>query len=87
MDFTYKTKDVCSQSISLTIDDNHNITNVNFVSGCSGNLQAIAKLVEGKKAEDLTNMLTGIKCGSRDISCASELCNAIREAVKLVDRA
>ncbi len=79
MDYTYKTKMVCSKEISFHIDGNV-ITNVKFLGGCNGNLKAVAKLVEGMTVEDIEAKLKGNTCGMRPTSCADQLCLAIREA-------
>ena len=42
----YKTKGVCSQEITFDVQDNK-LTNVQFVGGCAGNTQGVARLVEG----------------------------------------
>ena len=47
----YKTKGTCSQAINVELDGDV-IKHVDFVGGCSGNTQGVAKLVEGMKAED-----------------------------------
>lgn len=79
MDYTYKTKMVCSKEISFHIEGNV-ITNVKFLGGCNGNLKAVAKLVEGMTVEDIEAKLKGNTCGMRPTSCADQLCLAIREA-------
>ena len=42
----YKPTGVCSQNIEFDIEDNK-VKNVHFTGGCNGNLQGIARLVEG----------------------------------------
>ena len=39
MEFTYKTKGVCSQMITFNVEDNK-VSNVKFFGGCNGNLKA-----------------------------------------------
>ena len=46
--FSYNTKGTCSRLIVFDVDENDNIHNVKFIGGCSGNLQGISRLVEGK---------------------------------------
>ncbi len=82
MKYTYKPKGVCSQSISLEIDDDsHILHSVRFVGGCNGNTQGICSLVEGMKAEDVVKRLRGIDCRGRGTSCPDQLANAIEEAI------
>ena len=50
------------------------------MGGCNGNLKAIAKLVEGKPAEEVIRILEGNTCGPRPTSCADQLAKAIMEA-------
>ncbi len=80
MYFTYKTKGTCSSVISFDINDGI-IENVVFTGGCNGNLKAISKLVNGKKAEDIAELLRGNTCGPRSTSCADQLAHAIDEAL------
>lgn len=79
MEYTYKTKMVCSQIISFTIDGNV-ITNIKFVGGCNGNLKAIGKLCEGMTVEEIEAKLKGNTCGMKSTSCADQLAIAVREA-------
>lgn len=44
----YKTRGVCSQAIQFELDGD-TIKHVNFIGGCSGNTQGVARLVEGMK--------------------------------------
>lgn len=78
---TYLTRGVCSQKISFELE-NDIVKNVEFVSGCNGNLQGIAKLVEGMKAEEVIKKLKGIKCGSKGTSCPDQLARAIESFIK-----
>ena len=55
----YKTKGTCSQAINVELDGDV-IKHVEFVGGCSGNTQGVAKLVEGMKAEEAISRLEGI---------------------------
>lgn len=75
----YKTKGVCSQAIHLEVE-NDVIKSVEFVGGCSGNTQGVARLVEGMQVEDAIRKIEGIKCGPRATSCPDQLAKALREA-------
>lgn len=79
--FSYEPERVCSKNISFSIDNEGKIHDVNFVGGCPGNLPAIAKLVEGKDAKEIANILRGNPCGNRGTSCADQLALAIDQAV------
>ncbi len=78
--FNYTTQGVCSTNISFNIDDGR-IYNVKFNGGCMGNLQAISKLVEGKSAEEIADILRGNDCRGKGTSCADQLAKAIDEAL------
>ncbi len=80
MNYTYKTRGTCAAKIDFEINDGI-ITNVVFTGGCNGNLKAIAKLVEGKKAEDIAALLKGNTCGMKNTSCADQLATAIQNAL------
>ena len=79
MKYTYKTQHVCSSSISFDINDDV-VTNVSFTGGCNGNLKAIAKLVDGKTADEIASILAGNTCGFRSTSCADQLAKAVLKA-------
>mgnify|MGYP003571308051 CR=1 FL=1 len=77
MTHTYKTQNTCSTQITFDKDENGIITNVVFTNGCNGNLKAIAKLVNGKSAEEIHALLAGNTCGRRPTSCADQLAKAV----------
>lgn len=75
--YQYKTRGVCAREINFDVQDGV-ITHVDFVGGCNGNLKAIAKLVEGKPAEEIAELLSGNTCGARPTSCADQFARALR---------
>ena len=79
MEFSYKTRGVCSQYINFELNDGI-VTNVQFLGGCNGNLKGIAALVEGMKAEDIIARVEGIKCGMKATSCPDQLAQALKAA-------
>lgn len=81
MKYTYKTKGTCSTEINFEINDGI-ISNVSFKGGCNGNLKAISKLIEGKNATDVADILKGNTCGPRKTSCADQLAQAIYSAAE-----
>ncbi len=83
MEYSYKTQGTCSQYIFFDIDDEKKLHNVRFLGGCDGNLKSIGKLVEGKDAAEISDMLSGVRCGSKMTSCGDQLSKAIREALKI----
>lgn len=80
--FTHRQKGVCSRSVSFDLDDENRIHNVVFVGGCRGNLKAIAKLVEGKKATEIIAVLKGNRCGLNPTSCADQFAKGLEEALE-----
>ncbi len=78
---TFSPKGVCSVQIDFDIDDENKLHNVSFVGGCNGNLKAIGKLVEGRDAKEVSDILRGNICGFRGTSCADQFAKAIDEAV------
>ena len=76
----YRTKGVCSQAIQFELDGDI-IKHVNFIGGCSGHTQGVARLVEGMKATDAIAKLEGIKCGPRPTSCPDQLAKALKAAI------
>ncbi len=82
MKYTFTPRGVCSKKIEFELIDG-NIHNLVFTAGCSGNLSAIAKLVEGMDASRVVTLLSGNVCGGRDTSCADQLCLAICKAQQI----
>ena len=73
----YKTSGVCSQQINFDIEGNK-LKNVQFIGGCSGNTQGVARLVEGMDIDEVIGRLEGIRCGFRPTSCPDQLAKALR---------
>ena len=74
---TYSTKGTCSKQIIFELDEQNNVHNVKFIGGCSGNLQGISRLVEGRSADEVVSLLSGIRC-KQNTSCPDQLCRALR---------
>ncbi len=79
MTYTYKTSGVCSQQITIEIDENGRIKDIKFLGGCNGNLQGIAALAKGKTIDEIINSLKGIKCGFKATSCPDQLARALEQ--------
>lgn len=77
----YITRGVCSRKIEFLIDQGK-LKDVSFVSGCSGNLEGISKLVEGMQVEEVIEKLEGIKCGWKNTSCPAQLAQALKEELQ-----
>ena len=73
--YSYKTNGTCSRQILFDIDSN-TVKNVKFIGGCAGNLQGVAKLVEGRPVDEVISLLSGIKCRN-NTSCPDQLAKAL----------
>ena len=72
---------VCPRNIHVEVsDDGQTIENVVFTGGCNGNTKAVAKLVTGKKVDDIVELLAGNDCAGRGTSCADQMTIALRKA-------
>ena len=74
--YTYNTQGTCSRQILFNVDENGLLHDVRFIGGCNGNLQGIARLVEGKHIDEVETLLAGIKCRG-NTSCPDQLSKAI----------
>ena len=77
---TYIPKNVCSRKINFEITDGV-ITACEFVGGCRGNTQGLAKLVIGMTPEEVINRCKDIKCGFKSTSCPDQLACALTTAL------
>lgn len=75
---SFKLNNVCASRVDFDIEDGK-VKNLVFHGGCPGNLQAISKLVEGLPPEEVIQKISGIKCGSKDTSCADQLAKALAQ--------
>ncbi|SDX59776.1 uncharacterized protein TIGR03905 [Ruminococcaceae bacterium YAD3003] len=75
---TFSPRGVCAMKIDFDIEDGK-LYNVKFIGGCNGNLKAIGKLVEGKDAKEVAEILRGNDCNMKGTSCADQLARAIDE--------
>lgn len=80
MNFNYRTQGTCSRNISFDLEDGV-VTNIRFEGGCNGNLKGISALAEGKKAQEVIETLSGIRCGFKSTSCPDQLAKALSEAL------
>ena len=76
--FIYSTKGTCSRQILFDVDSEGKMHGVRFIGGCGGNLQGIARLVEGKHIDEVETLLAGIRCRN-NTSCPDQLSKAITE--------
>ena len=77
----YNTLGTCSRQILFDVTPDGKVKNVKFIGGCSGNLQGIAKLVDGRPIEEVINVLSGIQCRS-NTSCPDQLAKALKNYIQ-----
>ena len=75
---TYKTSGTCSRAINFEVENNV-VKNVQFVGGCSGNTQGVARLVEGMDIDEAIRRMEGIRCGMKPTSCPDQLARALKQ--------
>lgn len=75
---SYKTQGTCAREIKYDVVGDK-VTNVEFVSGCPGNLLGIQALVEGLTIDEIIEKFDGIGCGSRPTSCPDQFAKALKE--------
>lgn len=68
---------VCSEQIDIETEGDI-IRKVQYVKGCHGNTQGIAKLCVGMKTADVIERLEGINCKARGTSCPDQLARALK---------
>lgn len=74
--YVYKTTGTCSRAIELEIQDGV-ITHCHFDGGCKGNTEGLARMVVGRKAEEVAAALAGVPCRG-NTSCPDQLSQAIK---------
>ncbi len=77
---TYRTSGTCSSAINYEVEDGI-VTKCQFVGGCRGNTTGVAKLVIGRKVEDVIALLKGIQC-QNGTSCPDQLARALEQTQK-----
>ena len=72
----YNTAGTCSRQIIFRVDGENRVSDGKFIGGCSGNLQGIARLVDGQDIDYVISKLKGIICRS-GTSCPDQLATAL----------
>ncbi len=71
---------VCSRRYEITLTDGV-VEDIVIEGGCNGNLQGIAKLVKGRPATEVIQLLEGVNCNGRGTSCPDQISKALREMI------
>ncbi len=80
MTIEYTPKGVCSRKIIIDVEEGI-VKKVQFIGGCNGNTQGVARLAEGMKAEDVISRLERINCNGKGTSCPDQLAQALKTVV------
>ena len=73
----YRTQGTCCALMNIVLDGNK-VYDVEFLGGCSGNLQGIRNLVIGMDIDDVISRLEGTKCRPTT-SCPDQLAKALKK--------
>ena len=73
--YTYKTKGTCSSQILIEVEGDI-IRKVEFVNGCRGNTQGVARLAENRNIDEVIALCKGIQCRGTT-SCPDQLAQAL----------
>lgn len=77
----HKLQGVCSKEVSFSVADGR-LKGVKFVNGCPGNLEAMARLLEGMPVKEAIAKLRGIACGDKATSCSDQLARVLEKLLK-----
>ncbi len=72
---SYRTVGTCARQILFTVEDNK-LVEVKFLGGCSGGLQALARLLKGQDIDVIIEKCKGILC-KNNTSCPDQLACAL----------
>lgn len=86
MIYEFRPQGVCSQQMRVEMDDAQVIQKVEVLGGCSGNLQAVSRLVEGMTAQEAIAKLKGIRCGFKPTSCPDQLAHGLEKMIKKLEK-
>lgn len=76
--YSYTTQGTCSRQILIDVEGDI-VTHVEFVGGCAGNTQGVARLAENRPITEVIELCKGIQCRG-GTSCPDQLARAL-EAV------
>jgi len=83
--YSYKTRGTCSQQILIDADGD-TISSVQFIGGCTGNTQGVARLAAGRRIEEVIALCKGIQCRA-GTSCPDQLATALEKMLKEREKA
>ena len=74
---SFKPTGVCAKQIDFELDSAGLVHDIRFMKGCPGNAIGVAKLAEGRSAEELITLFKGLPCGDKCTSCPDQLAVAL----------
>ena len=80
MKYQYTPRGVCSRAFEFEVEDGI-IQSIQIMGGCHGNLQGIARLLEGMQVEDAIRRMEGVRCGMKATSCPDQIAQALKQAL------
>ena len=75
MKFSYTPRGVCARQMEFEVEDGV-LKNLNIIGGCHGNLQGIARLVEGMPIDEVISRLQVIRSRMKPTSCPVQIARA-----------
>lgn len=78
MEYVYSPRGVCSIKMIFNIEKDI-VRSLNIIGGCPGNTIGVSRLVEGKKLDEIIELLKGIDCGAKGTSCPDQVAIALEE--------
>ena len=78
MEYRFRPESVCSSEMIIEVEGDI-IKKVRIIGGCPGNTVGVSKLAEGRKIDEVIEMLKGIPCGGRGTSCPDQLSKALEK--------
>jgi len=78
--FSYKPSGVCAREIQFELNGD-TIEKVQFIGGCPGNTLGLSLLLQGMSVQKAIDLLSDVKCGSKDTSCPAQLARALKQAI------
>ncbi|HIS00139.1 MAG TPA: TIGR03905 family TSCPD domain-containing protein [Candidatus Excrementavichristensenella intestinipullorum] len=77
----YKTHGTCSTEVRVEVEKGL-VKRVEFVGGCNGNTQGVARLAQGRPVDEVIGLLKDVTCNGGP-SCPMQLALALEQAKKL----
>ena len=76
--YSFKPTGVCAKEILFDVKEGK-ISELRFVGGCPGSLEAITRLLNGQCLDSVIDSLTGVTCGKKNTSCPDQLTKVLAE--------